>query len=206
MRAKLNKLRTLFFKFLPAGLSLLLFACTSVSPDRQPTSSLGVAEGTEHQPVETLRVVTRQAGVYRQPLADLARYGYEPARLAQGDFRLVYRGQTWPAWVSAEGNLPSLVFYAPPTDSLYTLENVFFLESQEKPLELAIAPPPGTALSTPFSTSDSYTHVLHLEQNLLYRPQVEMGEAWLWELLAGPASLELELPTSQLVRGRLSCA
>ncbi|MFH1636540.1 MAG: hypothetical protein ABIG63_21370 [Chloroflexota bacterium] len=88
-----------------------------------------------------VKISVLQEGIYQISLAELGWENIDPATL-----QLVHRNQPQPLLVTGEGTETRIHFYGQPSDSIYTNENIYLLQTAEMPglrmVEAAVAAPP----------------------------------------------------------------
>ncbi|NOZ26518.1 MAG: hypothetical protein GXP39_00505 [Chloroflexi bacterium] len=132
-------------------------------------------------PGERLRIVIREGGLYGIDGDELRSLGIDPERA--GELRLTHRGQPIPFQWIGQGEDRRLVFYGRPSDSIYSPENVYWLERGEaespSPLVAMGASPEGEARDT------AWARQRFEEQKLYLSTLPEDQDHWLWQPLYG---------------------
>lgn len=144
------------------------------------------AETPAQAPVEALRLVVEQEGVYRVAGPSLRDAGLVMEELAVENLHLSTEGQTVPFLLDGD----SLVFYGRASRSRYTGEQVYILRAGQPGLAMAekSATPAGPAL-------ESVERTLTFEENWEYLAEsrgAAAGEPWFWQSL--PLKGDLTLP------------
>lgn len=135
-----------------------------------------------------LKVVTRDAGLYRIPGDDLAVHlGVQSGRLPVLGLVLKNRGISIPHFRTGDGGL---VFYAPSCRNTYTDQNVFSLEIGFGPdLPLVTVTPPSQ-----WDTNRSHAASIGIEDRKMARPDLyddPEDDFWLWSRLASDQRLNM---------------
>lgn len=172
----------------------------------QPTIQAG--EG-----VAALKMTLPEAGAYRISQAELRQAGWQlPVQAGQG-FQLLLRGEPLPYWIEGEADQANLIFYAPPSTSPYSSDNYVVLAEDAAIADLpevfaaresSLLAQPVEPAPLPQSLPDvSYLALHHSEENLLYRPQTEGNEHWLWMLVSpgNPKSTSIDINQIALAQG-----
>lgn len=188
------------------------------APSRpQPGNSTQAAITDERLEPAVAKIWTGPEGLYELDVRSLAGAGFTPAHMQAGSFRLYLQGQPQPFWLDGEGKNLKLRFYAPASTSRYSRENVLWLfaggEEADLPFnparlepvadrvvnDLIIEPldPPSADRLPPGSAWASAV----FEENLLYNPQVEGADHWLWVSLPAPQSQFFEIPARAAAGG-----
>jgi hypothetical protein len=142
---------------------------------------------------QPIKIILSSEGIYRIPLVDL---GLDTESAKQ--ILLSHRGQAQPIWFSEDPFQPLLIFYAQPSESLYTSNNVYILESSNgftRSMQVSSETTPHTTVSS------VYTATLLSERDLVYVPTVDQGDHWLWEKLIAPQAYEVKFNISDLESG-----
>ncbi len=158
-------------------------------PPEDGAASSGAAQATA-QPVTPggpVKIFVDQPGMHEISLDELAIWGLaaEPQKL-----RLSHRGVPQALWLTGEGDEGKLRFYAGTGDSLYTTENIYWLQLDSGPPLWMEQPAAG-----PAAVGEAVTHhrpTLRLEENLRYSPRAEEGDHFFWHILAAPGSQRFE--------------
>ena len=136
---------------------------------------------------------------------DLVDSGLDPTAVENRPIRLYWRGVSLPVWIDRDSK--ELRFYAQASQSIYSLENVYWLVQGEDPTESESAfwkipeklpSEPETTLAQAIVNpvdlpAGTYTAAIHLEENTQYYPQVEQGDHWLWASLPAPQTQDFEV-------------
>ena len=126
---------------------LILAACRNSDPEQ---AALPTAPHQELAVSKAVRIRTRSEGVIRIDLADL---GWDNIDLNQ--LRLIHRDQVLPLWTEQDNQENDVYFYAWESDSRYTADNFFLLQSFGDPSPHIInrvwLPPDGQATGSIFS-------------------------------------------------------
>jgi hypothetical protein len=152
----------------------------STAPGRSPAAT---SPTTPSQPVDAVKLLVDQAGLYRVTAGDLHAAGFDPSRHSPDRLELTLDGQ--PVTLSAEGSGSELelTFFGQPRASRYGRENVYWLSWGEQPSRAAsraVAPVSGLAAT-------SFTAQQRVEEAKLYLSQLPAGsDHWLWQSLFAP--------------------
>jgi hypothetical protein len=159
-----------------------LAACTSTPP-------LTPAPPRPAGPITAVKAYITTPGVYAVTFDQLRAQGLEvgPARL-----RLSFLGQAWPMWVEGE----TVRFYAETVPNLYSPETAYWFSLEGEPR--AVPWMESGAASAPIA---AYTATTRFEQNLLYYPQVQDGDHWLWQAINTKQTLTLPLTLTNAAQG-----
>ncbi|MBN1667098.1 MAG: hypothetical protein JW862_08410 [Anaerolineales bacterium] len=166
---------------------LLLLSCSSNPEATNPGDEIPVAELGA---ATAIQIQVPAEGMYA---LDLETIGWE--QVPRENLVLSERGQRRPTWLTDDRQL---VFYASASTSQYSQSSVFILENRlGQALEMALG-----IVETPGSDATSQVErTLHLEENLLYVPQVAEGDHWLWGKIIAPQSQEISFDLPGLVNG-----
>jgi hypothetical protein len=156
-----------------------------------------------------IKVTTSHEGMYQLNLEDIGFKGASENGATHPTIELSNNGLRQLIWFDEKSN--SLQFYAQPSVSRYTNENVYWLSSQ--PLD-GINSGGAAAGSNPepdridsHSTEDSriaslaansYAARIHLEENLVYNPLATEGDRWFWALLPAPVKKDFSFDLQRI--------
>ncbi len=174
--------------------ALLMAACgrTDAGSDAEPTGTgqprsaapAAAAKPTGPvQPVDAVKLLVDQPGLYRVTASELRAAGFDPARKDPAQLALTLAGR--PATLAAEGSGDDLqvIFYGEPRDSRYSQQNVYRLgwgDQAQDSAARAVAPAAGQPATT-------FTAQQRLEESHLYLSQLPAGsDHWLWQSLFAP--------------------
>ncbi len=138
------------------------------------------------QPVDAVKLLVDQPGLYRVTASDLRAAGFDPTRHDPAQLALTLAGQ--PMTLAAEGSGDALqwLFYGEPRASRYGQENAYRLSwgyQAQKSAVRAVAPAAGQPVTT-------FTAQQRLEESHLYLSQLPAGsDHWLWQSLFAPDTL-----------------
>ncbi len=171
---------------LSGALALALSACGR----RQPMRELG--------PEEQVRIVIRDEGLYRLSGEALRAAGVDLGRLSEGDLQLTNRGQAVPFALIGRGRERSLIFYARPSDSIYSPYNVYWLRRG-----LGQPPSPIQAAGTGREAAAIALARSRFEEQRQYLSTLPAAEDhWLWQPIYGGRSVTVTLGlTTALAEG-----
>lgn len=164
------------------ALILALSACERPQPAR------------ELSPEEQVRIAIQDEGLYRLSGEALRAVGVDLSRLDEEDLQLTNRGQAVPFALIGHGRERSLVFYARPSGSIYSLYNVYWLQRGpgQRPLSIQVANAGQDA--TPIAMARS-----RFEEQRQYLSTLPAAEDhWLWQPIYGGRSVTVtfDLPTA----------
>ncbi|MFH1636728.1 MAG: C25 family cysteine peptidase [Chloroflexota bacterium] len=172
---------------------LLALACTLTTSGVPPVQLNVRLEDLAAAGVMKISVL--EEGIYQISLAEIGWESIDPETL-----QLVHRNQPQPLLVTSEGTETRIHFYGQPSDSIYTNENIYLLQTADMPSlrmveAVAAAPPPDV------SPLEYCTAAVRAEQNLLYTPLVETGDHWFWSKLIAPQSQTYEVDLADVAAG-----
>ncbi|HSN75631.1 MAG TPA: C25 family cysteine peptidase [Anaerolineae bacterium] len=183
--------------------ALLLAACgrkdaggtaePTATAQPRPATAAEAVPASPPRPVDVLKLLVDQPGLYRVTASDLRAAGLDPTRHDPAQLALTLAGQ--PVTLAAEGSGDALqwIFYGEPRDSRYGQENAYRLswgdQAQDSAVR-AVAPAAGQPVTT-------FTAQQRLEEQQLYLSQLPAGsDHWLWHSLFAPDtfSVPFDLP------------
>ncbi len=144
---------------------------------------------------DRLKVLVAASGLYELNAAQLKAAGLE----FDSTVRLFYRGREQPVWIEGEGESLVVRFYGQAGQSRYARENVYWLQADSTPGPPMPMVEPGTPMAGP--AVEYYWARTRVEENLIYTPQVETGDHWLWVSLAAPRTQTVTVPLTALASG-----
>lgn len=156
---------------------------------------------------QALKIYVTEEGIYELTAASLEAAGFSLTGLEGSQFQLSFQGRSQPVWVSGGGKELVLRFYGQVSRSPYTRQNVYWLAAGEAALPVVDVPldtEPASDLGGEVSMalpSATYLETARLEQNILYNPQVEAGENWLWFSIPAPKTETVEANLQALAGG-----
>ena len=201
-----EKRRKIIFSSLLSALMLLLFTFLAGCSRPEPPGSSPRVISTPSQPAIqktsttplALKILVNADGIYRIKADDLLAAGLPVGTLDLQKASLSLRGQPVPVWLNNENGGWVLYFYGHSTDSLYTSNNVYWLQFGGEPPDLMIdAAREDTHLGN-IQISETYTFALRAEQQLIYYPPVTEGDHWFWTSIPAPKSHEFDVTLNQL--------
>jgi hypothetical protein len=161
-----------------------------------------------------LKVLISEDGIYTISGKDLKAVGWDYEYLDPALLKMIHQGRSVPVWVEGEGSNIRLIFYGKASDNAYTSLNPYFLIYEGERAD-------GSQVGYDFlmdtvgdgsgegeivdyiprfhNQIDSYVATLHVEENLNYSPQVEVGDPWLWDSLTAPQEDEYEITLINVV-------
>jgi hypothetical protein len=155
---------------------------------------------SQDDPAQALKILTQEGGLYRIPVDELKKVGFEGSQIEDASLRLTNYGHPQPFWIDEIDGIPVLSFYAQPGQSEYSAENVYILQTGGD-LSGGFLPTP-EPISQPLPVdalpSGTYYEITRAEENQLYLPQALGSQHWFWQPIAAGQKVELNLPVSQL--------
>lgn len=172
----LFRLRKCFFHWFV----VLLIGCSSL-PARTPNLRYFPS-------AQSLKITALPDAMVAIPIGRLEPFGFDPSSPAE--WVLSFRGHVLPFWILGDDQ-PKLIFYSPPTRSLYWGENVLLLQPRSS-FDLTADPGLSDWLQQPEwsainfgqakPTTGAVLGYLFFEQDRIYQPAAE-GEHWFWQRL-----------------------
>jgi hypothetical protein len=182
----------IFFTGCSSPVSLL--GKTPVSLSSSPTS-----DQTGISPMPALKILVSGDGMVRITDGDLQAAGLPVEKMDLQNVNLSLQGTPVPIWVRNQAGAWSISFYGRSTDSVYTANNVYWLQfGSQSADEMSTAEIPPAGNSTNLQSSHTYTISQHTEQQLIYSPQVKDGDHWFWASIAAPKSQDFEVSLPHL--------
>jgi len=168
----------------------LLVACSSPVPP----------ESTPSPHVTTAKIAVEEDVIYALTYADLVAAGFDPLSVDPQRISLSNQGQEVPILVSGEGTELTVIFQGIGNTSLYSRENVYWLDlngaAGERMAERAVSPGACGAPAT------SFLDTVRAEEDLFYAGKVSPGEShWYWEKLLAPEAAVLPVDLLDLAPG-----
>jgi hypothetical protein len=146
-----------------------------------------------------LKVIVRVDGIYRIQDTDLRAAGLPSDQVNLQNASLSLRGKPVPVWLQNENNAWSLYFYGRSSDSLYSAENIYWLQlNGGTPDLMDEAVVPATTSAAGSQLSETYTSTLRTEQQIIYSPTVSDGDHWFWASIPAPKSQDFDITLTQL--------
>jgi hypothetical protein len=193
---------------------ILLAACSS----KQAANPEYEEQKTENAKV--IKLYTGDPGMYEITGLELEEFGIEQESLVDSRVRLYHKNQTQNFWIENEEEPSRVRFFAAPGESQYMTENIYWLVFCDEDRD---CPEPGgqdvhsanysTTITYPYESlsppetqiDESYISVIQLEENQIYRPQVEQIDHWFWTSLTAPGSTSIDavLSDGSLGEGRI---
>lgn len=172
-----------------------------------PGSSKYQPGNTEYQ---VFRIATREEGLYQISETDLKDAGL-PAHLDEVDqIKIYHRGKELDTWLETYRGEWMITFYGEALESIYSDENVYWLVLTEEVPGWVKNYHDGENLDAaedeftniPYSNrsdlpENSYYREILLEENNLYKPQVEHEDHWFWLTLTSPETKEIKIWINQ---------
>ncbi len=177
---------------------LLLAGCSrnAASPGAEPAAPAASTAATAAapavvQPVDAVKFVVGQPGLYGVTAADLAAVGFDAAAGEPSRLSLTVDGQPVTLTTQGSGDTLELTFYGAPRASRYGWENVYRLSWGDQPrADAGRTLTPATAAAPQPRTS--FTERQTLEENSAYLSQLPAdNDHWLWQSLFAPATFDL---------------
>ncbi len=183
--------------------SLLLTALLLLAACGDPAASLPVT-GNADGAAAAAFVLVDEPGVYRVSSNDLTPLNW--GDIDPDALRLRYQGDAYPFWVQPDDGGFALLFYADPAQHEHSPVDSYRLErasdADDGTPPTPISADTTTAATVPASQStNTYTATLHLEENLHYEAEVEMGDRWLWHELRAPSSFDVPFELDNIADG-----
>jgi hypothetical protein len=160
-----------------------------------------------------IKIYTDDEGIVEISQRELQKFGGDLNTINEKDISLYHRGLKQPIWIEKGAGVENVYFYAQPLDSIYSPENVYLLVLGGDPPEWLLSSiQPEEILDeamlevnskldlAPLSSNAYYSDV-KLEENKLYKPQVDGGEHWFWVTMTAPAEQEIEFQANHIVAG-----
>jgi hypothetical protein len=168
----------------------LLVACSPVTP----------AEPTPGPQVTTAKISVDEDGIYALTYADLAAAGLDPGGVDPGRISLSNQGHEVPILVSGEGKDLNILFWGTANTSLYSRENVYWLNLEgsegKRMAERAVSSAACGVAAT------SFVDTVRAEEDLFYAGKVPAGEDhWYWQKLLAPETTDLPLDLLDVAAG-----
>ena len=189
---------------------ILLAACSR----KQAANPEFEEQKTEN--AQVIKLYTGDPGMYEITNLELEEFGIEQESLVDSRVRLYHKNQTQNFWIENEEEPSRVRFFAVPGESQYMTENIYWLVFCD---EVRDCPEPGgqdvhsanysttntypyESLSPPETQIDeSYISVIQLEENQIYRTQVEQIDHWFWTSLTAPGSTSIDAVLSDVSLG-----
>jgi len=175
---------------------VLLAACSRdrATPAGQPAAAAdsstpaAAAQPPQPQPVDALKLVVDQPGLYRVTAAELAAAGFDAAAGDPALLTLTLDDQPVTLTVEGSSDALALTFYGAPRASRYGQENIYRLGWGSQPRAVAdrtLATGSGPAAAT-------FTARQTLEEATTYLSQLPAdSDHWLWQSLFAPATFDV---------------
>ena len=176
MRTRRETIFPLFFLGLLLVFFTFLYGCSRSIPPTSPTPVSSTPSRSSDQ-IKTdtpaaLKIMLSADGIYRIKAADLQAAGLPVETIDFQKASLTLRGQPVPVWANKESGGWVLYFYGHSTNSLYTLNNVYWLQfgsDSSDPMKTAA---PAAGYTGNMQALETYTYTLRTEQQIIYYPQV----------------------------------
>jgi len=189
-------------------LLLLTVACSNRGA-RSSQPGIQPPEVTTTATSRAVKIFLSEPGLYRVSSRDLSNAGLEVSAEQAGQIKITHRGKPVSAWVEKDGREFAIDFYGIGSDSIYARESVYWFEveasaSNEVEIEMTAPRTPEREDMQKFQSTepDAVIAQLLLDQNILYVPQVESGDHWLWLSLPAPNRTDLEFRLSDVAPGQ----
>ena len=153
--------------------------------------------------VPTLKILVEEEGIYRISADRLASEGMDIRDTAADQLQLSLRGEEQYLYVFTNDGGMWIEFYGQKSDSLYSGENIYILDSIDHKsdftelIEGEIKEIPALA----GLENSVYLETLHLEENNLYFPQVEGSEHWYWAAVTNGQQQRITFDLSEVAPG-----
>ena len=120
------------------------------------------------------------------------------------NIEIINQGKSIPFWIDEIEGKRTIKWIAEKSGSKYSKQNIYFFSIKSKPKYKPETS--GDFLNNPFGTlsiplrSNRITQAeFILEENLMYQPQVDTGDHWLWSSLAAPGEATYEFTLKNMV-------
>lgn len=156
-----------------------------------------------HSQLIGLKILIQGRGIYEVTQKQLEGAGFVVEEADLLHIRLYHRGQRQPLFIQKlDNNTYTLQFFAPESDSLYSLEDVYILkrEGEVDGFTTFLKPEESTHTGSNIE-NNSYLAISHLEENTIYFPQVKEGDHWLWNALPVGQKSEYQVEISNIAPG-----
>ncbi len=175
----------------------VLLGCEDLrAPAPPPAEKRQASEAGQTKPV---KLWIDRTGVYRVPIRDLARFGWNPVLLSACS--LTTAGVSTPYWIDGIGDDTGFCFFAQASESRYTPFAVYVL----RPGSTASAGRPGEVKRVSSArvkrSRDAFRSTVRFELNRLYEPLAELPVPWLWERLVAPGKKSFEIKLEGVLKG-----
>lgn len=168
-----------------------------------PLESPDLQSGYGNPEFEVLRIITREEGLYQINEKDLKEAGIPTDQVDIENIKIYHRGVEKEIWLDSRRDDWIIYFYGQALDSIYSDENVYWLIlSDEVPkwVKSSLGVSNKNEIDDELSTLDSinvpdlpgnnyYTEIT-IEENNLYKPQVDQEDHWFWLTLTSPDNKE----------------
>jgi len=146
------------------------------------------------------KVAVDEDGIYLLSHADLVAAGLDLGGADPQRISLSNQGEEIPLLVSGEGTELTIIFQGTGTTSLYSRENVYWLDlggdAERRIVERSVS---SAACGEPVV---SFLHTVRGEEDLLYAGMAPAGEDhWYWQKLLAPETTDLPVDTVDLAPG-----
>lgn len=158
---------------------------------------------TSQNLVSAIKIYLSQDGMYEITGNELKQAGLSAENIDANQLRILQRGHQQPLWIDRGDYDFTLRFYGQASDSVYSPENVYWLQSGGGSA-YPLTEKNGMVLSRStetISATDTGTMTVRLEENHHYAPQVKQGDHWLWESLPAPLERSYPIPLSDVAQG-----
>ncbi len=184
----------------------MAFLLSSCGTRQIPTKTAVAGEPPE---IQIAKIYLSETGIYQVDADVLKKAGLTAAIRDPSNLRLYQRGNEQPVSIQGTGDDLRIYFLGEARDSAYTIENVYWLvsseaagwwQAQEKSTSHDIPDEPAVNdTKTPINLPvGAYPAEIRIEENLLYLPQVDQGDHWMWVNLPAPSSQALDFEMSGL--------
>jgi len=204
----------IIFIFLTFGIWLIaLSACTSTNHSLSRATTPPVS-ASSNRSTPAIKIWIDKPGMYAISGEELIANGLGDAIQHPQDLRLYHRGDQLPVWIEGKGSSLSLRFYGQSSDSIYSKERIYWLAAGGQASKDPMQDEPELRSSSPSSLDlgidpsmlqsllpDTYLAKIHFEENLIYLPQVEGGDHWIWLNLPAPGRNDLNFSLSSIAPG-----
>ena len=146
------------------------------------------------------RIAVDEGGIYVLSFADLVAAGLDPLSVDPERIGLSNQGEEVPILVSGEGTELTIIFQDTGKTSLYSRENVYWLDlggdAEKRIVEESVS---SAACGAPVV---SFLHTVRGEEDLFYAGMAPAGEDhWYWQKLLAPETTDLPIDVVDLAPG-----
>jgi hypothetical protein len=192
MKKPCSNLRSLIFIPLFVG-TLVLGGCGD-----------GSSENTDPgNTVNTVKIHIEEKGIFRVSVTDLESAGMDLRGKDLRQLHLSLRGVPQSLFISLGETFEGIEFYGRESDSLYSSQNIYILELGAEASEYTnlINNEIGNRTFAEDGADTVYPASIHLEENMLYFPQVVDYDHWFWLSATGGQSYTIPINLGEIAPG-----